>query len=154
MTAQRWWVRRAARWLARVGGVSDMLRLGMLGLTGVSTATLTLQQYGHGELAWPLIAVLAVGAGAFTYLYTEGGVWNQMSRDQRDLSNNWAGPSQRIQAELIARGIAAAEKGGALAETERTAVTREISAAFTDLRDGVDVVSGASQKKAKEAGDS
>jgi len=49
--------------MARVDGVSNTIRLAMLGLTGLSTATLTLRQYGHGEYAWPLIGVV--------------GVWNQ-----------------------------------------------------------------------------
>ena len=64
----------------------------MLGMTGLSTATLTLRQYGHAEYAWPLIGVTLSGTLVFTYLYAEGGVWNQMSRDRQDLSSNFANP--------------------------------------------------------------
>ena len=137
MTAQRWWVRTAARWLARVDGVSGQLRLAMLGLTGISTATLTLRQYGHGEYAWPLIALVSAGTLLFTYLYTEGGVWNQMSRDRQDLSNNFAGPSMRINDELLARGLLAAEEKRELSDTERQAIKTELDAAFEEYREGL-----------------
>ena len=137
MTAQRWWVRLAARWLARVDGVSGMIQLAMLGLTGLSTATLTLRQYGHGEYAWPLIAVVSVGTLVFTYLYTEGGVWNQVSRDRQDLSSNFAGPSMRMNNELLARGILAAQEGRELTEGERAAIKGELDDAFEEYRDGI-----------------
>lgn len=139
MTANRWWVRTAARWLARVDGVSGMIRLAMLGLTGLSTATLTLRQYGHGEWAWPLIGVVIVGTMLFTYLYTEGGVWNQMARDRKDLSTNFAGPSMRMSNELVARGILAAEEGRPLSEAERDAIKQELDEAFEEYRDGIEL---------------
>ena len=140
MTAQRWWVKLAARWLARVDGVSGMIQLAMLGLTGISTATLTLRQYGHGEYAWPFIAVVSVGALVFTYLYTEGGVWNQMARDRQDLSTNFAGPSMRMNNELLARAVLAAEEGRELSEDERRAIKTELDHAFDEYRDGIDIV--------------
>lgn len=139
MTATRWWVKLAARWLARVDGVSGMIRLAMLGLTGISTATLTLRQYGHGEYAWPLIAVIGVGTLVFTYLYTEGGVWNQMARDRQDLSTNFAGPSMRMNDEMIARGILAAQEKRELSAEEREAIQRELDHAFEEFREGIDL---------------
>lgn len=139
MTANRWWVKLAARWLARVDGVSGMIQLAMLGLTGLSTATLTLRQYGHGEYAWPLIGVVAVGTLAFTYLYTEGGVWNQVSRDRQDLSSNFASPSMRMSNELIARGILAAQETRELTEREREAIKDELDHAFREYRDGIEL---------------
>ena len=139
MTATRWWVRLAARWLARVDGVSGMIRLAMLGLTGISTATLTLRQYGHGEYAWPLIVVIGVGTLVFTYLYTEGGVWNQMARDRQDLSTNFAGPSMRMNDEMIARGILAAQEKRALSDEEREAIQEELDHAFEEFREGIDL---------------
>lgn len=139
MTANRWWVRIAARWLARVDGVSGMIRLAMLGLTGLSTATLTLRQYGHGEYAWPLIGVVVAGTLVFTYLYTEGGVWNQMARDRKDLSTNFAGPSMRMNNELLARAVLAAQEQRALSSEEREAIKRELDAAFEEYRDGIEL---------------
>lgn len=137
MTANRWWVRLAARWLARIDGVSGQLRLAMLGMTGLSTATLTLRQYGHGEYAWPLIAVVSVGALAYTYLYNEGGVRNQVGRDRQDLGTNFAGPTMRMDDELIARGILAAQKGKPLTEDERQAIKTELDEGFAEYRNGL-----------------
>lgn len=139
MTANRWWVRLAARWLARVDGVSGMIRLAMLGITGISTATLTLRQYGHGEYAWPFIGTVAAGTLLFTYLYTEGGVWNQMARDRQDLSSNFAGPSMRMNNELLARGMLAARENRELSEEERQAIKRELDEAFQEYREGIDL---------------
>jgi hypothetical protein len=139
MTATRWWVRLAARWLARIDGVSGQLRLAMLGLTAVSTGVVALQSYGLGELAAPLVATVAIAGLAFAYLYAEGGVWNQVQRDKRDLSTNYAAPMSRIDDEMIARGVIAAEKGRTLDEEERAAVREELDRAFVELREGVDL---------------
>lgn len=139
MTADRRFVKFIARWLARVDGVSGQLRLAMLGLTGLSTATLTLKQYGHGQYAWPLIGVTAAVALVYTYFYTEGGVWNQVSRDRQDLSSNFAGPTMRIDDELIARGVLAAQLGRPLREEEREAISEELDAAWEQYRDGIEV---------------
>lgn len=139
MTANRWWVRLAARWLARIDGVSGMIRLAMLGLTGISTATITLRQYGHGEYAWPFIGIVVVSTTIFTYLYTEGGVWNQMARDRKDLSTNFAGPSMRMNNELIARGVLAAQEKRELSDQERQAIKQELDEAFYEYRDGIEL---------------
>lgn len=139
MTANRWWVRMAARWLARVDGVSGQLRLAMLVLTGLSTATLTLRQYGHGQYAWPLVGLTVVGMAFYTYLYTEGGVWNQMRRDKSDLATNWAGPGMRITNEILARGTIAGLRGRELDPEERDAIRSEVYDAWSEHRDGVDI---------------
>ena len=138
-TADRWWVRAAARWLARLEGVAGQLRLAMLVMTGLSTATLTLKQYGHGDLAWPLIGATGVAMVVYTYLYAEKGVWNQVKRDRADLSTNYAGPTIRIDDEMIARGIIAGMQSGELDERTREAISKELDDAFDEYRDGVEL---------------
>lgn len=139
MTANRWWVRMAARWLARVDGVSGQLRLAMLAMTGLSTATLTLRSYGHGGLAWPFIGITLVGMAVYTYLYSEGGVWNQVQRDKSDLATNWSGPSTRINTEVQARGIVAGLLGEKLSGEHRDTISGEIAEAWGEYREGVDL---------------
>lgn len=139
MTATRWWVRIAARWLARIDGVSGQIRLAMLVMTGLSTATLTLRQYGHGKYAWPLIALTAVGMLIFTFLYTEGGVWNQMARDRADLSSNYATPSSRINTELTGVAVFAALQGRPPEDEERQAIEDALDEVWDDHRDGIDL---------------
>ncbi|WP_200531941.1 hypothetical protein [Halorubrum sp. LN27] len=139
MTATRWWVRIAARWLARIDGVSGQIRLAMLVMTGLSTATLTLRQYGYGEYAWPLIGLTAVGLLVFTFLYTEGGVWNQMARDRADLSGNYATPAAKINTEMSAVALFAALEGRPPDAEEREAMEDAVDERWEQYRDGVDL---------------
>jgi hypothetical protein len=98
VTADRWWVRLAARWLARIDGVSGQLRLAMLALTGISTGVVALEQYGLERYAVPFIAAVAIAVLGYTYVYTEGGVWNQVNRDKSDMGDNYAGPTMLFDA--------------------------------------------------------
>lgn len=96
MTAQRWWVKLAARWLARVDGVNGQLRLLFLAMTGYGIVLQTLAQYGLGSYALEVLTVSAVGLTLYTYYYNEGGVRNQVSRDRNDLATNFSGPTMFI----------------------------------------------------------
>jgi len=137
MTAQRWWVKLAARWLARVDGVNGQLRLLFLAMTGYGIVLQTLAQYGFGNYALEVLGVSGVGLVVYTYYYNEGGVRNQVSRDRQDLSTNYVGPTMRMDDEFIARGIRAAEKGEPLSPGEREAVQHELDDAWIQYRDGL-----------------
>jgi hypothetical protein len=140
MTANRWWVKVVARWLARLDGVKGQIQMFSLGVTAFSTFSIMLQGFGLGFLV-PYIGVIGLlGGVVYTYLFTEGGVWNQVSRDRQDLSTNWAGPNAVIQAELIARSYAAAELDRELTASERGAVRDELGQTFEELRDGTPFV--------------
>lgn len=132
-------VRIAARWIARAEAVSPLIRMAMLVLTGMSTGLITLKQYGHGEFAWMLIVTIAVSSVVFTYFYAEEGIYNQQKRDRADLGQNYAGPTNRIDDEMIARGVVAASEGRTLTKEERNAVKEELDDAFYDLRDGIEL---------------
>jgi len=138
-TADRWWVRVAARWLARIDGVSGQLRLAMLVMTGLSTATVALQNAGLQRFALPLIGVTGVGLAAFAYVYTEGGVWNQMARDRADMSSNYATPQAKIAAEMNAVGMFVAVKGRAPSPSEREAIETGVDDVFDEYRDGMEL---------------
>jgi len=139
MTAVRWWVRRTARWIARVNGVKAHIQMLSLAITAFSTFSLMLQGFGLGRYVPYVGAAAALLGVVYTYLYTEGGVWNQVQRDQADLSNNYADPNARINAELSTRGLLAALLGRPPTDEEVAAMQDELDAAFIDLRDGIDI---------------
>lgn len=138
-TAERWWVRFAARWLARIDGVKAHIQVASLGVTAFSTFSLVLQNSGHGNMVVPLGVLGLVLTPIYTYLYSEGGVWNQVARDRVDLSTNFVGPTIRIDDELTARAIGAMLKGRELNTEERKAIKQEMDAGFTEYRDGYDI---------------
>lgn len=139
MTANRWWVRLAARWLARLDGVKGQIQMLSLSVTAFSTFSIMLQGFGLGRWV-PYLGVTGLLAGLiYTYLYTEGGVWGQVSRDRQDMSGNWAGPNGLIQAKMTARTLAAADAGRELDSSERQAVDAEAEAVFVEHRNGVDI---------------
>jgi len=139
MTANRFWVKAIARWLARVDGISGMLRLAMLGLTGVSTMSMTLRDYGLQRFVWPLIGAMGVATLLFAYYYTEGGVWNQVHRDKRDMSQDYSHPNLYISSFMTARALEAGQKGRKLTEEEREAMRKELSSAYVEMRDGMEL---------------
>lgn len=139
MTANRWWVKLAARWLARVDGVNQQLRLLFLAMTGYGVVTNTLISAGLKEYVLPFIGLSGLVLAIYTYYYNEGGVRNQVSRDRQDLSSNYAGPNSRIDDEMIARGIIAGMDGEQLTEQKREAIKGELDKSFAELRDGVDL---------------
>ena len=141
-TADRWWVRVAARWLARVDGVSGQIRLAMLVMTGLSTATLSLRQYGLGEYAPVFIGVTGVGLAVFAYAYSEGGVWNQMARDRSDMSSNHATPRSKINTELTGVALFAALEGREPDAEERAAIEAAVDEQWRERRDGVELDGG------------
>lgn len=139
MTAQRWWVKVGARWLARVDGVKGLVQMVSLAVTAFSTFSIMLQGFGLGYLVPYLGAGGMILGPVFVYLYTEGGVWNQVARDRQDLSANFIGPNGAIQAEANMRAWLAAEKERELTGNEREAIRKERQAVFADLRDGIDI---------------
>jgi len=137
MTAQRWWVKLGARWLARVDGVSGQLRLIFLAMTGNGIVLSTLKDYGYEEFALPFLFLSAGGLLAYTYLYAEEGVWNQVARDRRDMSANFSDPKSRINTEMTARALYAAMQARELTQTEREQIKHELNETFAEHRDGI-----------------
>jgi hypothetical protein len=139
LTAERRPVRKAARWLARIEAVAPMIRMAMLVMTGLSTALVALSSYGLDRFALPLVGTTLAAALVFTYLYTEGGVYNQQNRDRKDMGNNHATPLMRIDDELIGCAVFAAVHGRPPSEDERESIAEAVDGAWHDHRDGVEV---------------
>lgn len=139
MTAQRWWVKVGARWLARINGVNQQLQLGFLAMTGTGIALEQLRAYGYGGYAREFLVLIVIAVLGYAYLYNEGGVRNQVMRDNHDLQSNWAGPNMRIDDELIGIAVFAALNNRKPTEQEREIIADSVHDGFMDLRDGVDL---------------
>lgn len=139
MTADRWWVRIGARWMARIEAVKGIVDMVMLGMTGVSTALFAMKQYGYGQYALPLVVSVLAGTIVFTYLYTEGGVWNQKQRDSIDMSSNFATPRDKIDDSLIGVAVFSAVHGRPPREDERAVIQQAVHEQWTEFRGGVDL---------------
>lgn len=140
MTANRWWVKGYARWIARVRSVQGQLNLLFTAMSGVGIASGALKYLGAPTWVIAiLLGILALGIIAYIWLYSEGGVWNQMRRDQSEMSANFADPKARINAEMTARPILAGIKGRELTPAERQAISAESVATFAEYRDGAEI---------------
>lgn len=138
-TAERWWVRLAARWLARVDGVSSQIRVASLGVTAFSTFSLVLQNSGRGELVVPLGIAGIIGVPIYVYLYTEGGVWNQVQRDKEDMSANFSPPKMLIDDILTAVSVFVALYGRPPTQEEMGVIVSTIEEQWMEYRDGIDL---------------
>ncbi len=139
MTAERWWVRGGARWIARIDSVKSHLNLVFQGMTGVSLASGALKYFGMSWAVAPFIAVVGVGVLGYAYLYSEGGVWNQVSRDRSDMSNNFATPRDVIDDTLIATGVFAALNGRPPNENEQEQILTAVRSQWEEFRQGIDL---------------
>lgn len=138
-TAERWWVRMAARWLARVDGVKAHIQVVSLAVTAFSTFSLVLQNSGHSEFVRPLGIALAIVLPVYTYLYTEGGVWNQVGRDRQDLSTNYAGPTMAMDDTVIGVAVFAALHGREPTDGERELIESVVREQWDGYRDGIQI---------------
>lgn len=138
-TAERWWVRLAARWLARVDGVSGQIRVFSLGVTAFSTFSLVLQNSGHGEFVVPLGVIGLIVSPIYTYFYAEKGVWNQVQRDKTDMSTNYSGPVMLMDDALIGIGMFYAVHGRPPTDEELDELEGAVKQQWEEYRTGVDI---------------
>jgi hypothetical protein len=139
MTANRWWVKLAARWLARIDGVQGQVRMISLAVTAFSTFSIMLQGFGLGRYV-PYVAVFGVLMGTvYTYYYNEGGVRNQVQRDRADLATNFAGPSNKIDDTLIGAAVFGAVHGRPPDDEELDAIKDSVDKPWREFRQGINL---------------
>jgi len=137
MTANRWWVKLAARWLARFDTTKGQLQAFSLSITAFSTFSLVLQNAGL-EGFIPYIGVFGVvGWLIYTFLYSEGGVFNQKQRDMSDLGGNYSGPSMLIDDILQAVAWFTVMHGRAPTDDEYEQIKDAVVATWQEYRNGV-----------------
>lgn len=125
------------RWVMRFEAAGEILRMGFQGTTAVSALSGVLAYSGFQRYVPLVLGAGFVGIIAFTYAYVELGLYNRKNREKQDRGNNFAKPQNRIDDEMIARGIQAGREGRVLEPDERTAIKEEMDTAFTELRNGV-----------------
>ena len=127
------------RWLMRFEAAGNILQMVFLGVTAASTLTSALALIGLERYAPAMLAFGLVSTALFAFVYVELGIYNRQNREKQDRGNNFAKPQNRIDDELIARGIHAAREGRRLTDSERTAVDEELDAAFKKYRNGIHI---------------
>lgn len=139
MTANRWWVRRAARWLARFDTTKSQLQALSLAITAFSTFSILLQNAGYGSYVPYVGTIGASGWLVYTYYYAEGGVHNQKQRDMVDLSDDYSSPTMLMNKKLEAQQLAylGALLSGEDFETVVTQMDDLTESEWSSLRDGV-----------------
>lgn len=139
MTANRWWVRLAARWLARIDGVRGQVQMFSLAITAFSTFSIMLQGFGLGRFVAPLgVGAVLVGI-VYVYFYNEGGVRNQVSRDRQDLSNNYSAPAMLMDDTVTGVSNFVAINGRRPTEDEREMIEAAVREQWLEYRDGIDI---------------
>lgn len=126
-----------ARWVVRLEAAGSLLRMMFLGVTAASTLTSALALIGLEQYA-PYVLVTGIAATlAFAFGYVEYGIFNRKNREKNDRGTNFAGPTIRIDDELIARAILAAEKGRELTDKEREPIKTEMNHGWAEHRNGI-----------------
>lgn len=126
-----------ARWLVRFEASQQIFRIAFLAVTAASTLTTALELIGQGWLAPYVLAVGVIGSPLFAYGYVESGVYNRKNRERMDVGTNFAGPSMRIDDELIGRSVFAAVHGRPPEGEEIDAISDAVEGGWAQYRDGV-----------------
>lgn len=126
-----------ARWVVRLEAAGSLLRMAFLGVTAASTLTSALALIGAEGIAPYVLVAGVVSTLIFAFLYVEGGVYNRKNREKNDRGTNFAGPTLRIDDEMLARAIKASQLDRELTEEERQAIKSELDVAYDEFREGI-----------------
>jgi hypothetical protein len=110
-----------------------------LAVTAFSTFSLVLQGFGLGQYVLPLGIVLLIAGPAYAYIFAEGGVWNQVSRDRADMSTNFAGPSMKMDDICTGAAVFAAVHGQEPDEKDIEVIENAVDEKWSEYREGIDV---------------
>lgn len=153
MTAVRWWVKAYARWIARVQAVQGQLNLFFTAMSGVSLASGALKFFGAPT--WVIGSFLVFMAGfvvVYTYLYSEGGVWNQQRRDSNDMSTNFAAPTMLMDDVTIGVAAFVALHGRKPSDEEAKMIEEAVGEQWGKYRNGIDIEKYDGESKRKVEG--
>lgn len=129
------------RWVMRFEAAGEILRLAFQGTTAVSALSGVLAYTGFQRWVPLVLGVGVLVVIGFVFAYVELGLYNRKNREKQDRGNNFAKPQNRIDDEMIARGVAAGLYGRRLERDERAAVDAELDEAYRKHRNGLKIKS-------------
>lgn len=127
------------RWVMRMEASGQMLSIVFSGTTAVSALSGVLAYTGFQAYVPYVLALGGLGIFAFAFAYVELGLYNRKNREKQDRGNNFAKPQNRIDDEMIARGVAAGIHGRTLDEEELNAIDEELDTSYSKHRNGLEV---------------
>lgn len=125
------------RWVMRFEASGQIISLGFQGTTAVSALSGVLAFTGYQRHIPYVLGAGVLAAFLFAYVYVELGIYNRKNRETQDRGNNFAKPQNRIDDEMIARGVVSGIRGRELDERERGAIDAELDDAFRKHRNGI-----------------
>ena len=125
------------RWVMRFEASGQIISMAFQGTTAVSALSGVLAYTGYQRFVPYVLGLGSVLAFLFAYIYVEWGVFSRKNREKQDRGNNWAKPQNRIDDEMIARGVAAGLYRRELDDDERAAIDAELDDAYRKHRDGI-----------------
>jgi len=108
-----------------------------LAVTAFSTFSIMLQGFGLGRFVPPLGVGAVIGLVTHAYLFSEGGVWNQVARDRSDMSTNYSGPTMKMDDTLIGVAVFAAVNGRKPDKDEVEMIEDAVDEPWQNYRNGV-----------------
>lgn len=134
--------RLLSRWIMRSQEGGKVLRMGLLGVTAVSTLVTALKGTYLQQYTLHFIGVIAAVSFVFLYVYDQSGVLNQQNVERMDRADNFAGPGMAMGALIRGRQLSALFE--ALDEDVSPAEARErvheaTLEACREYRNGIDV---------------
>lgn len=127
------------RWVMRFEAAGQMLGLAFQGTTAVSALSGVLAYVGYQQYVPFVLAVGGLTIAVFAFIYVEWGLYMRKNREKQDRGNNFAKPQNRIDDEMIARGVCAGMYGRELEDGERAAIDGELDSAYEKHRNGITV---------------
>ena len=126
------------RWVMRFEAAGQMLSMAFQGTTAVSALSGVLAYTGFQEFVPYVLGLGVAGMFVFAYVYVEYGVYNRKNREKQVRGNDFSKPQNRIDDEMIARGVAAGVFGRQLNAEEREAIDGEVEDAYRKFWNGVE----------------
>ncbi len=127
------------RWVMRFEAAGQILTMTFQGTTAVSALSGVLAYTGLQQYVPVVLAVGILFVFGFAYVYVEYGVYNRKNREKNDRGSNYAGPSMRIDDELIGVAVYAAMHGEEPDEDDVETISNAVDTNWSKYRNGVKI---------------